>query len=95
MNITDLHITAPDHPYDVARLCGASLEEWGRLIESGADIEAITCPECNRLWLAMAIAAPDGEARCGHRARRGTGEGICDRLLDGHGQCDRAGDHIH
>lgn len=40
------------------------------------------------------IAALDGEVRCGYRARKGTGEGVCDRPLDGHGRCDRAGDHI-
>ena len=31
---------------------------------------------------------------CEARARRGTGEGTCSRLLDEHGNCDRAGDHL-
>lgn len=32
-------------------------------------------------------------ARCEHRAVKGTGYGTCDRLLDAHGQCDRASSH--
>lgn len=32
-------------------------------------------------------------ARCEHRAVKGTGHGTCDRLLDEHGQCDRASAH--
>jgi hypothetical protein len=32
--------------------------------------------------------------RCDKRARKGTGEGVCDRPLDERGQCDRAADHI-
>lgn len=32
--------------------------------------------------------------RCDKRARKGTGEGICDRPLDRYGQCDRAANHI-
>jgi hypothetical protein len=32
--------------------------------------------------------------RCEANARRGTGTGTCDRPLDSHGQCDRAGDHL-
>lgn len=33
-------------------------------------------------------------ATCDANARRGTGTGMCDRPLDEHGQCDRAGDHL-
>jgi hypothetical protein len=33
-------------------------------------------------------------ARCEARAHKGTGQGICDRLLDEHGQCDRASSHV-
>lgn len=33
-------------------------------------------------------------ARCDARALKGTGTGICDRLLDEHGQCDRAASHL-
>lgn len=33
-------------------------------------------------------------ARCEAQARKGTGTGMCDRPLDRHGNCDRAGDHI-
>lgn len=32
--------------------------------------------------------------RCGAFARRGTGTGTCERPLDEHGQCDRAGQHL-
>lgn len=32
--------------------------------------------------------------RCEAYARKGTGTGICDRPVDGLGQCDRASDHI-
>lgn len=31
---------------------------------------------------------------CDAHTRKGTGSGMCDRLLDKHGQCDRASDHI-
>jgi hypothetical protein len=34
------------------------------------------------------------QRKCEARARRGTGEGMCDRPLDEHEQCDRAADHI-
>lgn len=33
-------------------------------------------------------------ARCDTLARRGTGHGMCDRILDDLGQCDRAADHL-
>lgn len=46
----------------------------------------------------QSIVWPDAEdqqpLRCGAEARRGTGTGVCDRPLDGHGYCDRASDHI-
>lgn len=32
--------------------------------------------------------------RCEAHARKGTGTGMCDRRLDRHGCCDRAGDHL-
>lgn len=34
------------------------------------------------------------DKRCEARARKGTGEGTCDRPLDKHGNCDRASSHI-
>jgi hypothetical protein len=37
---------------------------------------------------------PREPARCEARACKGTGEGMCDRLLDEHGQCDRPGSHL-
>ena len=36
---------------------------------------------------------PRDPPRCEHRAVKGTGYGTCDRLLDAHGQCDRASSH--
>lgn len=37
---------------------------------------------------------PPSRSVCDARARIGTGEGSCGRLLDRYGQCDRAGDHL-
>ncbi len=37
---------------------------------------------------------PPSRSVCDARARIGTGEGSCSRLLDRYGQCDRAGDHL-
>lgn len=31
---------------------------------------------------------------CTSRARKGTGEGVCDAALDAHGECPYARDHI-
>jgi hypothetical protein len=45
-------------------------------------------PDCHR------PPVPRDPPRCDARATKGTGEGICDRLLDEHGQCDRAGAHL-
>jgi hypothetical protein len=41
----------------------------------------------------LAPTTPRSPARCEHRAIKGTGHGTCDRLLDQHGQCDRASSH--
>lgn len=32
--------------------------------------------------------------RCDEHARQGTGYGVCDAPLDGHGQCPNAGNHV-
>lgn len=52
-------------------------------------------------WRAYDAAVSDGKrlARkrtvlCDANAKRGTGTGVCNRPLDEHGQCDRAGDHL-
>ena len=34
------------------------------------------------------------QERCDANARKGTGTGVCDRLLDDRGVCDRAADHV-
>lgn len=39
------------------------------------------------------VTSPDNNT-CEALARKGTGEGMCDRPLDSHGRCDRASDHI-
>jgi hypothetical protein len=41
-----------------------------------------------------AILDEEPVSRCEVAARKGTGEGVCDRPLDKHGQCDRAADHL-
>jgi hypothetical protein len=48
----------------------------------------------SRGMLAPIPAVPRSPARCDARAVKGTGTGVCDRLLDAHGACDRAADHL-
>lgn len=45
-----------------------------------------TVGEDDALWIVR--------QRCEERARKGTGEGVCDRVADTYGQCDRASDHL-
>ena len=42
----------------------------------------------------LAPRARKNAKRCEELARKGTGTGTCDRPLDAHGQCDRAGEHM-